>query len=142
MSNLLEHAKRELELSRAGESLYGDMLPQAVLELMEVFANQGHSGMSAGITLQLFNRLAKFEPWMPLTGEDDEWTQIDFGPDMAYQNKRCSHVFKGADGRAYDSEGIIFEDPDGVCGTNSESRVYIEFPYTPEKKIVKRGEAS
>ncbi len=36
----------------------------------------------------------------PLTGADDEWTALDYGPDMAAQNKRCPHVFGARDGTA------------------------------------------
>lgn len=39
MSNILSHAKRELELVGAGDTLYGEMLPEAVLELLKVFAD-------------------------------------------------------------------------------------------------------
>jgi hypothetical protein len=85
-----------------------------------------------------------YEPLGPLTGEDWEWTELDYGDDMKYQNKRCGHVFKGADGRAYDSEGKIFYDwYTNDAGerykshfTSKDSRVYIEFPYTPVREYV------
>jgi len=65
-----------------------------------------------------------------------------------YQNKRCSRIFKGSDGRAYDIEGKVFwewyerelyPDEEGYPGTikdtrsftSCDSRVYVEFPYTP-----------
>lgn len=43
MSNLVDHATRELALSGVDEDIYGDMTSKAVLELLEVFANQGHT---------------------------------------------------------------------------------------------------
>jgi hypothetical protein len=132
MSNLRSFAEAELKASKADESLYGDSLPKAVLELIDVFEKQGHSGMSASVTIQLFTQLAKFEPLGPLTGEDDEWNECSPG---IWQNRRCSHVFKEADG-AYDSNGRIFRDPDGSCYTSKGSRVPVTFPYFPKSEYV------
>lgn len=63
MSNLVKHAEKELK--KAGlfdkDSDYDGMLGEGVLELITVFASQGHSGMSAEMTVQLFERLARFK---------------------------------------------------------------------------------
>lgn len=63
MSNLINHANEQLK--KAGlydkDSDYDGMLGEATLELITVFANQGHSGMSAEMTIQLFERLARFK---------------------------------------------------------------------------------
>ena len=130
---------------------YCDEMQQAicehVLKLLEVFDGEGHSGSSAPYAINMFKTLASFEPLVPLTGEDWEWVQIDFGPDMKYQNMRCSHVFKGNDGRAYDGDGRIFWEwwTNPETGEKSKSyftgkgsRVYIEFPYTPTREYVYR----
>ena len=138
MSNLLKHAKKELELSGVDEDIYGDMTSKAVLELVEVFAKQGHSGMSAGYVRSLFNKVANYEPLTPLTGEDDEWTDVsEYGGGVQFQNKRCSNVFKGADGVAYDVNGIVFEDKDGCTFTSGDSRVNVTFPYVPKTEYRK-----
>lgn len=107
---------------------------QNVLELIRVFAEQGHSGSSAPDCIKLFAKIANFEPIRPLTGEDSEW--LECWPGL-FQNKRCPHVFK-EDGEAYDSTGRVFRDPDGSCCTNFESRVSITFPYTPKIEYVDR----
>lgn len=133
MSNLRRFAERELAVTKAGESLYGDSLPNDVLELIDCFAAQRHSGMSAGVCISLFERLARFEPLAPLTGEDDEWDEISEG---VWQNKRCSHVFKEKDGQAYDIEGRIFREADGGCYISRESRVPVTFPYEPKHEYV------
>lgn len=132
MGNLVEFAKHELALANVGDSLYGDMLPEAVLEIVKVFEEQGHSGMSAGIVTQLVEKLMRFEPLTPLTGGDDEWTEVSPG---CFQNKRCSHVFK-ENGEAYDINGRIFREPGGSCFTNRDSRVPVTFPYTPKHEYV------
>jgi hypothetical protein len=135
MSNLESFAKDEL--TRAGlfakESDYGGMLGDAVMKMVKVFADEGHSGYSASMAINLFERVARFEPLTPLTGADDEWTEVGEG---MFQNKRCPHVFKEGDGRAYDSTGRVFREPDGCCFTNSDSRVYVTFPYTPTIEYV------
>ena len=141
MSNLLDFAKSELEF--AGY-FNGDEMNQAmadgVLQLLEVFSEQGHSGFSASFAVSLFRELASFKPITPLTGEDDEWFEISDG---AFQNKRYSGLFKQADrfdGKAYDINGKVFRDPDGSTWTSSDSFVPVEFPYTPTTEIVEREE--
>lgn len=63
MSNLVDHAEKELQ--RVGlfdkDSDYAGELGRGVLELITVFAGQGHSGMSAEMTVELFSKLARFE---------------------------------------------------------------------------------
>ncbi len=113
-----------------------------VLELLKVFSDEGHSGSSAPYAINVFKTLAMFEPLVPLTGEDWEWTEVSDG---TFQNKRCSHVFKQADrfdGQAYDIDGIIFynwyKNENGEKSksyfTGKESCVPITFPYTPTKE--------
>lgn len=137
MSNLVEYAKEELK--RAGlfdkDSDYGGMIADAALDIVTKFSEQGHSGASAGLLTSVLQKLMRFEPLTPLTGEPDEWNECGAGE---FQNRRCSHVFKGADGHAYDANAVVFEDADGSRFTNSESRRFITFPYTPEVKFVKR----
>ena len=99
--NLVEHAKKELEVSGLfdKDSDYGGMVGKAVLELIEVFAKQGHSGMSASMVRSIFSKLSDYKPLIPLTLKDDEWCEVSNG---TFQNKRNSAVFKeGKDGKAY-----------------------------------------
>ena len=134
MSNLKNYAREEL--TRAGlfdkDSDYDGMLGEAVMKMVEVFADEDHSGMSAGIAINLFSRVAKFEPLTPLTGEDDEWNDVGDG---VYQNRRCPSVFK-QDGEAYNIDGKVFREPNGVCFTNRDSRVPVVFPYVPMTEYV------
>ena len=135
MSNLVAHAKRELEIAGwfSEDGPYDGMFGPAVLKMVELFSEEGHSGMSAGIAIQLFEKVARYEPLTPLTGSDDEWFEATDG---VYQNVRCSHVFKEADGKAYDIDGKIFREPSGACFTSRDSRVFVEFPYTPKREYV------
>lgn len=131
---------------------YGDEMQKAICEhvlcLLDVFSDEGHSGSSAPYAVELFKSLAMFEPIVPLTGEDWEWVDLSYDDRVAYQNVRCSHVFKDADGRAYDINGKVFwewyTDPETgemhkshyTCG---ESHVYIEFPYKPTREYIYRA---
>ena len=87
MSNLVDYAKEELKrigMIDSGEP-YNDAVAKAILDLIELFASQGHSGFTAPYTINTFKRLAMFKPLAPLTGEDSEWNEIEPG---LYQNKR------------------------------------------------------
>lgn len=133
-SNLVRYARNELELAGffAEDSLYEGMLGEAVLKMVQLFAEEGHSGASAALAVQAFQQVAMFKPLSPLTGEDDEWADIG---DDTFQNVRCSSVFKTPD-RAYDIDGKVFRQPDGVCYRNRNSIVDITFPYMPETVYV------
>ena len=135
MSNLLEFARAEMRAAGLydADADYGGAIPLAVEEVIEVFDKQEHSGMSAAIVTSLLDKLLRFEPIGPLTGADDEWTEVSDG---MWQNRRCSRVFRRADGTAYDIEGKVFREPDGLTYTNRDSLVEVQFPYTPETQIV------
>ncbi len=137
MSNYLQHLDREW--AAMGWPTEGDDDPQVWIyehlkKLLEAFSGEGHSGTSAPYTIGLFKKLAMFEPLGPLTGADSEWIEVS---DNLFQNVRASHVFK-ENGEAYDINGKVFEQPDGVQFTSIDSRVPVTFPYTPTVEIVKR----
>ena len=117
---LIDHAKTELEIAglfdKEGD-FYEGMTGKAVMELIEVFSKQGHSGMSAPMVADIFKKLANYEPLGPITGKDEEWSDVrDLGNGKPwYQNKRCSALFKdGKDGRPYYIDAVIKRDQRGV----------------------------
>jgi len=125
------------ELTRIGMYGSGDEMNDAmgdhILKMVDVFAEEGHSGFSAEYAIGILQKLLRWEPLLPLTGEDDEW----YEKDGFFQNKRCSRVFKDRkDGQAYDIRGKVFVEPDGVSYTSRDSRVDIEFPYVPKTEYV------
>ena len=133
MSNMLDWAKDELD--RYGFDFYGNLMNEAVLEVLETLVNQGHSGMSASIVIGLVDRLWSWKPLTPLTGEDDEWFSTIDPCDNTLQNKRYHSVFKNiTTGEAYDIKGRVFAEPDGVTFTCRESRIPVTFPYMPPDK--------
>jgi hypothetical protein len=106
--------------------------------MIEVFSDEGHSGFSANYAVAILQKLLKFEPLSPLTGEDSEWNLISEKENL-YQNKRCSHVFR-ENGKAYDINGKVFVQENGSAYTSRDSRVDVTFPYTPKTEYVKVSE--
>jgi len=137
-SNLVSFARRELELAGlfSRDSDYDGMLAEAAIALLKTFSLEGHSGFSAGLAISLFEKTSRFQPLTPLTGEDSEWTLLDYDERMTAQNKRCFSVFRRADGTAYDINGKVFREPSGTCFTSSASVVEVTFPYTPQTEYV------
>lgn len=155
MSNFHSHALTEFKAAGwlNDDGKYTDemqeMICKHVLKLIDIFAEEGHSGSSAPYAINLFQKLAMFKPLTPLTGEDDEWIEHDYGDGICYQNKRLSSVFKyGKDGQAYDIDGKVFwewakpyegrdpQEPYKSYYTCHDSRVPVTFPYTPPNKPI------
>ena len=134
-SGLTSHAQRELASGlKDPEDGPNRWIADGTIQLIRLFSTQGHSGGSATWAIKVFQTLANWEPWGPLTGEDDEWGE-PFNDDGDQQNRRCSHIFRTAEG-AYNIQGKIFREPDGCTYTNFESRVGVAFPYTPKSEYV------
>lgn len=135
-SNLVKHAERELALiGYDDKDEYNNMAKQSILELIETFAKQGHSGFSANYVADIFNKLVRYQTLSPLTGNDDEWNEIlDNQPQhgVLFQNNRNSAVFK-TDKECYYLDAIVWIDETGCSFTNRKSRGYIKsFPFTPK----------
>ena len=105
--------------------------------IARVFSLEGHSGGSASIVIPWIGKALSWEPIAPLTGDADEWVdQSEASGYPLWQNKRCSRVFKEADGTAYDVNGLVFREPGGACYTNGKSRTAVVFPYIPRTTYV------
>lgn len=105
VSNLREHAMRELKLLNEAEPKdeindpkWSNMIDEAVLELIETFISQGHSGGSAYPVLALFEKLANFENLTPITDRPSEWHEH---PDNLWQNRRNGSLFSNDGGKTY-----------------------------------------
>ena len=136
--NLVEFAKMELDRILKGcEDADGlEMQKQInhdILQIIQTFAEQGHTGFTGNYVLNIIERLLRYQPLSELTGDEDEWIDTsEYGSEITtYQNKRCPAIFKDKDGRAYNVEGKVFSEDGGKTWfTSKESKVYIEFPYT------------
>jgi len=149
MSNIVDWAKKELDrLNKDGDEMQ-EHINNDILEIVQVFASQGHSKFSASYVLSILNRLLDWKPLTPLTGEEDEWNDVpewDKGENIQ-QNKRCSAVFRKNfdNGTAYYLNGKVFSNDGGKTWfTNKNSFVPVTFPYTvpekPEYIILEEGE--
>ena len=145
-SNLVAHALREVRTAGLTkqdtgildgtivepDTAYDGMIAVAALELVSLFGLQGHSGMSASITRGIVHTLFDFQPLGPLTGEDEEWSEVYTG---SFQNRRCSSVFRDGAGPAYHGDHYIFREPyenTTMTFTGRHSRKVITFPYSPK----------
>lgn len=104
MSNLVKHAKEELKLAGLfdKDSDYDGMLGEAVLELVKVFAKQGHSGFSANWTLDVFDKVARYKPLTAIGTTKDEWMNVsDMSTEPTWQNRRRSSTFSRDGGKTW-----------------------------------------
>lgn len=133
MGSLVDYAKDELKrigMIDSGEDV-NDWAAMAIMDLIELFASQDHTGFTAPYVINVFRRLAMFKPLSPLTGEDDEWNELGDG---SFQNKRYSAVFKDKDGTAYNINGKAFTDDGEDWYLCKDSKVNVTFPYVvPDK---------
>ena len=98
---LVEYAQDELK--RHGlfdkDSDYDGMLGTAVMDLITVFSIQGHSGASAYMVSELFNKLSRYEPLSALTNDPSEW--LDYGESNFLQSTRRPDAFSADGGKTY-----------------------------------------
>lgn len=85
-----------------------------ILALCEKFGQSGQSGGSAPFTATAISQAVKSlllqEPICPITGIDEEWANVreaSQDDSMMYQNRRCSALFKGDDGRCWYLDAIV-----------------------------------
>ena len=152
--SLVSYAESELDrIGMTDDDDMNGMMRKHLLHMVKEFSEEGHSGFSASYSLQCLEKLLRFKPLSPLTGEDDEWGDVsNVSGETMFQNKRCSSVFKyGKDGEAYDIDGKVFWEwyTDKETGekhksyyTSVEGRVPVTFPYVvPDKPIYEYRES-
>ena len=118
-----------------------DVINRDILEIVEKFSEQGHSGFSASYALSVLDRLLRYKPISALTGDESEWNEVSSGKDgmATYQNKRCSSVFKDVDSSGkivsiHDIDAIVVSDNGGITWFSSGGfglKKEITFPYLP-----------
>jgi hypothetical protein len=99
-SNLVIHARRELELLGNGPEINDH-----VLEIVKIFSRAGHSGSSAFYTIHILEKLLSFKNLTDLTDDPEEWMFI--GEDVwgaaggVWQNRRNGEAFSNDGGKSY-----------------------------------------
>jgi hypothetical protein len=106
--SLIEHAERELAVAGYNDSDvdgYDTAIYNAVMDIVRLFASQGHSGFSAAAVRGLVNILLSFDTLGPLTNNPEEWRfipeEMSGEPDGLWQNIRKSSAFSSDAGRTY-----------------------------------------
>lgn len=100
LSNLVEHARVELELiNEEPETVEG------YLRIVQAFSDMGHSGGSASVGIPVLMLLLQFKNLLPLTDNPDEWFFHDMqcygSSEVLWQNKRNSEAFSYDGGKTY-----------------------------------------
>ena len=91
-SNIRNHTIRELDLAGIKGSDIDNLMRKNVIDLINVFAAQGHSGFSSRICVDLFSKLSMFEIVSPLTLKEEEFGN-SFDKEGNRQNLRASVLF-------------------------------------------------
>ena len=131
MGGMVDYAKSELARISKDDDGMQDWINSQILEIVETFAKQDHTGFTASYALEILKRVLAYKPITPLTGEEDEW-----GTGASEdQNKRCPSVFRKPDGKAYDIDDVRVSDNGGITWyTSNRFRKEITFPYYPPDK--------
>ncbi len=125
----------EEELRKAGwfnngeDSLYGGMIGPAVLEMVRLFAAEGHSGLSAPVCLGLFQRVAAFKPLSPIEHplKTGEYQKVGEG---TLQSTRLFSLFSDDGGRTW--HDINLRVPKVWKYLLGRRWVNVAFPYSPK----------
>lgn len=90
--------KRERGNTSENEWDYGVACYESALKAFRSLAEDGHSGMSIGITLDILNKLVKGQALTPIDDVDDVWeergTYLSGANHTTYQCRRMSSLFK------------------------------------------------
>jgi hypothetical protein len=100
LTNLVEHAKRELELS--GQWAEDPAYAACLVATVAAFASYDHSGGSAEVAVGQLHRLLQWRTLSPLTSDPAEWedrTEMSSSP--LWQNVRDPAAFSRDGGQAW-----------------------------------------
>jgi hypothetical protein len=109
--DLITHAQNELDAIGMTIDSPDEMnreMRKHILRLVMEFSNEGHSGFSASYAVSILEKLLRYQPLAPLSGNDEEWVNVaEQSGKPLWQNKRASHVFREGDDYAYDIQGKV-----------------------------------
>lgn len=100
MSNLVEHARRELEL--LGQTDQDPGFSESIIAAVEAFTSFPHSGWSAMVARKMLAKLLNREALSPLTDHPDEWDdKSQVSGYQFWQNVRDTRAFSEDGGKTY-----------------------------------------
>ena len=121
MSNLVKHAEYEMRKAGLydGDADYAGMIPEAVMALVKAHSEQGHSGGSHYLVLEIFNKVVNYKTLTPISSDPDEWCKHDYqaGGHSCWQNTRQSSCFSQDGGQTW----YDIDDPDKKNWPNQDN---------------------
>jgi hypothetical protein len=101
MSNLVEHAERELAL--CGQTAEDPAYAASIVEAVRAFSSHyGHSGGSASVAREQLHALLDFQNLAPLTSDPDEWEdRTEMSGTPLWQNRRNPKAFSSDGGKTW-----------------------------------------
>lgn len=100
MRNLVEHARRELEL--CGQTAEDPGYAASIAATVAAFASYGHSGGSMFVAVEQICALLRFEHLSPLTDDPAEWEdRTEMSGTPMWQSLRNPAAFSDDAGRTY-----------------------------------------
>ena len=97
MSNLVAHAKRELSLIGEDQDTI-----DGIVNVVQAFADCGHSGGSAPFAIAYLEDLLKYRPLSDLTDDSDEWTdRTEMSGYPIWQSTRNPEAMSEDGGKTY-----------------------------------------
>lgn len=112
----IEWAKNEIELACENEDGYGRLCYRSALKAYESLINDGHSGMSWGITRNILIRLMNSKPLKPIEDVPEVWHKSISGN---YQCTRMSSLFK----QVSEDGTVTYDDVDRVVAYDINSGI-------------------
>jgi hypothetical protein len=104
MSNLVDHARRELAI--IGEDPW---ITDGLCKVIAAFAEMGHSGFSAEHCAAALEKLLRFRPLSPLTDDPAEWIdQSEISGTPLWQGVRDPRAMSKDGGKTY---ALVDEEP-------------------------------
>lgn len=156
MSGMLEWARHEVELALDREKAYDDDdsgfdyakgCYESALKAFASICEDGHSGMSIALTMDVLNRLLSGRPLTTVEDKPEEWQEAWKSNDgvLHYQHKRLSSLFKDLfpDGKVIYQDVSAYECADegdgipyhaGGSGEIFNKYFPVTFPYYPPSK--------
>lgn len=112
MSNLVDHARRELDL--CGQAAEDPGYAASLIAAVAAFASYGHSGGSAMVAIGQLHALLQYRTLSPLTSDPDEWIdRTEMSGTPLWQNARDPRVMStngGKDWYLVGEEGPVSPD--------------------------------
>ena len=157
--SMLGWAKKEVEIAckrenpdrKEGEFDYGCACYESALKAFESLCEDGHSGMSIGVTKNILNWLIDGKPLTPIEDTDDIWkecTELSDECRRAYRCMRMSSLFKMIYNDGYvkytdvdryyckDIDNPIVSYTSGLVTRIVDEMFPITMPYSPGPSII------